>query len=83
VVSTDRKKPDVSFVEPLHLSPNCEFCLDREQGIIVEIARCEDGVEFVVDRVFDRILEGFECGAPQTLAGGRPTAEVRLEMEVS
>jgi hypothetical protein len=40
-------------------------------------------VEPVVDRVVDRVLEGFERGAPQALASGRPTAEARLEMEVS
>jgi hypothetical protein len=64
VVSADREKPDASFLEPLHLPLDREFRLQREQGIVVKIARSEDGVESVVDRVIDRILEGFERGAP-------------------
>ena len=64
VVSTDREKPDASLFEPLHLPLDRKFCLEREQGIVVEIARGEDGVEPVVDRVVDRVLEGFERGAP-------------------
>jgi hypothetical protein len=83
VVSADREEPDAGFVEPLHLPLDREFRLDREQGIIVEIARGEDGVELMVDRVVDRVLESFERGAPQAFAGGRPTAEARLEMKVS
>jgi hypothetical protein len=83
VISADREEPDARFGEPLHLPLDREFRLHREQGIIVEIARGEDGVEPVVDRVIDRILEGFERGAPQAFASGRPTSEARLEVEVS
>jgi hypothetical protein len=83
VVSADREKPDAGLIEPLHLPLDREFRLEREQGIVVEIARGEDGVEPVVDRVVDRVLEGFERGAPQALASGRPTSEARLEVEVS
>jgi hypothetical protein len=43
---------------------DCEFRLEREHGIVVEIARGEYGVELVLDRVADRVLEGFERGAP-------------------
>jgi len=64
VVSADREKPDSGLLEPLHLSLDREFRLEREQGVVVEIARGEDGVELVVDRVVDRVLEGFERGAP-------------------
>jgi hypothetical protein len=40
-------------------------------------------VEPVFDRVVDRVLEGFERGAPQALASGWPPSEARLEVEVS
>jgi hypothetical protein len=64
VVSAGREKPDAGLIEALHLPLDREFRLEREQGIVVEIARGEDGVELVLDRVIDRILEGFERGAP-------------------
>jgi hypothetical protein len=82
VVTADREEPDAGLFEPLYLPLDCEFRLEREQGIVIEIARGENGVEPVVDRVVDRVLEGFERGAPQALASGRPTAKARLEMEV-
>jgi hypothetical protein len=83
VVSAGREKPDTGLVESLHLALDCEFRLKREHGIVVEIARGEDGVEPVLDRVADRVLESFERGAPQALASGRSTAKARLEVEVS
>jgi hypothetical protein len=64
VVSAAREKPDAGLVEPLYLVLDCEFRLEREHGIVVEIARGEYGVELVLDRVADRVLEGFERGAP-------------------
>ena len=44
VVSAAREKPDAGLVESLHLALDCEFRLKREHGIVVEIARSEDGV---------------------------------------
>jgi hypothetical protein len=64
VVSADREKPDAGLVEFLYLALNREFRLEREQAVVVEIACGEDGVELVLDRVVDRVLESFECGAP-------------------
>jgi hypothetical protein len=51
--------------------------------VVVKITGSEHGVESVLDRVVDRVLEGFERGAPQAFAGGRPTAKARLKVEVS
>ena len=83
VVSADGEKPDAGLVEPLHLTLHREFRMERENRVVVEIARGEQGVEPVFDRVADCVVEGFERCAPQALPSGRSTAEARLEMEVS